>query len=102
LLIGNSMIPWNQSGRTAFAKWAAFCRQAVHGGIERSIATWTDKNGTVKEIDISELGMSDPSGELHGRKIDLDDATVEKMLQEQREWRVKLEAELRMKWRDGT
>jgi len=97
----NSMIPWNQSGRTAFANWARFCRQAVNGGIERSSATWSDKYGNVKEIDISELGMNDPSRKLNSREIDLDDATVEKLFQEQREWRVKLETDLRRKWREA-
>jgi len=62
------MIPWNQFGRSAIANWAAFCRQAVNGGIKRSSATWADKYGNVKEIYISELGMSARSGELHGRK----------------------------------
>ena len=96
-----SMIPWNRAGRTALANWAAFCRQAVTGIVERrEHGTWTDKHGTVKEVKLMDLGMSG-EGEGHERE-DLDDVMVDKLMAEQREWRVRLEEELRARRRRDT
>ena len=91
-----SMVPWNRAGRTAFGNWAAFCRQAVsRNGVERrDFAIWTDKHGAVKEVKLMTLGMRE-NGDGSARDFDLDDEMVEKMMAEQKEWRVKLERKLR-------
>lgn len=93
-----SMVPWNRAGRTAFGNWAAFCRQTVTwSGVERrDFATWTNKYGRVKEVKLMDLGMRD-EGQGHAMEMDLDDVIIDKLMANQKEWRVRLEEKLRSK-----
>lgn len=90
-----SMIPWNKAGRSAFANWAAFCKQAVGGGIQRvDYGTWTNKHGVVRAVSLMDLGMT-RQGEVQVRDEELDDARVDQLIARQKDWRVKLEKQLR-------
>jgi hypothetical protein len=91
-----SVVPWNRAGRAAFGNWAAFCRQAVSGNRveQRDFAIWTDKHGIVKEVKLVTLGMRENRNGCV-RDFDLDDDMVEKLMAQQKEWRVRLERELR-------
>ena len=89
-----AVFPFNAAGRTAFSNWARFCRDSASSGVRRrDCGTWTDKFGEMRNVKLSRLGTRD--GEWHGRDIDLDDETVNRMLTIQREWREKLEGSLR-------
>ncbi|TVY23886.1 Esterase [Lachnellula hyalina] len=93
---GFSMIPWNKAGRSAFTNWAAFCKQAVGGGIQRvDYGTWTNKHGVVRVVSLMDLGMRRQGG-VQVRDEDLDDAKVDQYMAIQRDWRVKLEEQLRV------
>lgn len=95
-----AMVPWNKLGRMALNNWAGFCRDAVLGGVERrEMGTWTDKHDVVKQVALGDLGMR---AEGCGREEDLDDVLVGKLLAEQKEWRVRLEGELRDRWGRGS
>ena len=100
------ILPFNKRRNIAYANWGAFCRQVVEpAGVERrETGTWLDKSGKVWEVPLQRLGMrGNGEGYETGneRKIDLDDATVERLLREQREWRVRLEEDIRKKWKKG-
>ena len=93
-----AIIPWNRPGRVAFEGQAAFCRRAVTVGVQRTDkAFWTDKGMTRKQVRFDDLGM-DREGKGHEREVELDDRTVDELMRMQREWRVKLEQEMREKW----
>ncbi|PQE29811.1 lipase esterase protein [Rutstroemia sp. NJR-2017a WRK4] len=86
-----AMMPWNEAGRTAFNKCASFCKAAVEGSLERrEFATWTDKHGLIRRVKMSSLGMRNSE-----RRMDLDDELVDRLLENQRGWRVDLEQRLR-------
>jgi hypothetical protein len=92
--LSSSMLPWSSTGKIAFANWGAFCRQVVEGGVQ-SVGIWMEKDGSVKDIKLADLGMTEKREDGLGREIDLDDLTVEKLLRKQKSWRVKLEGRLR-------
>jgi acetyl esterase/lipase len=97
-----SMIPWNRAGRSAFANWAAFCKQAVRGGVERvDYGTWTNKHGAVRAVSLVELGMCTQGG-VQVRDANLDDVMVDQFLATQKEWRVRLEEKLIAEWKANT
>ena len=92
-----AMVPWNQAGRLAFQNQAAFCRHAAAAAVGPSRASWTDKDGRTEVVSFEDLGRS-RDGQGHERDVELDDATVDRLLGNQRAWRVKLEREIREKW----
>ncbi|KAL9106810.1 MAG: hypothetical protein Q9227_008232 [Pyrenula ochraceoflavens] len=100
------ILPFNRRRNIAYENWGAFSRQAVQtAGVERrNHGTWLDKNGTLWEVGLDQLGMQGQGRGYearHGRKEDLDDIKVERLLNEQREWRVRLEQDIRQKWKQG-
>lgn len=96
-----AIIPWNWAGRLAFQRQAAFCRTAVAArGVGASLASWICKNGTRKFVKFEELGMN-REGEEPERAVELDDETVDRLLRQQRAWRVRMEREIQERWIDG-
>ncbi|KAF7899034.1 uncharacterized protein EAF01_008247 [Botrytis porri] len=86
-----ALMPWNKAGRTAFENCASFCVEAVRGKVNSgNFGSWTNKDGTVETVELAKLGMRNSE-----RKVDLDDALVDKLLEKQRRWRVELEKKLR-------
>ncbi len=94
-----AMMPWNRNERSCLGSWANFCREAVRtkGKVERKgYGTWVDVHGAKREIALDGLGMQKGDAS-HRRKISLDDLTVDTLLAEQRDWRIRLEKEIRIK-----
>lgn len=86
-----AIMPWNESGRVAFANCAAFCVEAVRGRLtSTTFGSWTNKDGEVKLIELEKLGMRN-----NERKVDLDDILVSRLLEKQKDWRIVLEEKLR-------
>lgn len=96
---GFSVMPWNRAGRRAMDNWAAFCVDAMRGEVKRKeMGKWFDKFGKVRSVKLAGLGMRDVGC---GRKEELTDAVVQEMMVVQREWRIRLEEELRREWKES-
>ena len=94
-----AMMPWNRNERSCLGNWAYFCSEAVlsKGDLNRKEhGTWVDVHGVKREVRLDELGMQ-KGDKSHRRKASLDDLTVDTLLAEQRDWRVRLEKEMRVK-----
>lgn len=94
-----SVLPWNRAGRRALDNWAEFCVEAAQGSVKRrEVGTWYDKHGVVREVKLAGLGIRDV---VSGRGEDLTDKVVRGMMRVQKEWRVRLDEELRREWKES-
>ena len=100
------VVPWCWAGRRAMGNWGTFCKDVVRAESEgvshqkkKSVATWTrSKTGEVREVRVEELGMTQV-GCGYERKIPLDDAEVDRRIEEGWRWRVELEEQMVRDWK---
>ena len=108
------VMPWNWAGERAMRNWGRFCRLAVHGknGGERDEmwermysdqwkdeATWTSsKTGEARRVKIGDLGMTNV-GCGHFRNVSLTDEEVARRMKEGVSWRMRIEEQMFMDWR---
>jgi hypothetical protein len=115
-----AMVPWNWAGRTALRNWGKFCHYVVQGAIDevidpqdkgdsvwarlfdpdaREYATWTSsKTKVTRKVHLESLGLTQ-IGCGYPRKVALDEAEVDRRVDESRRRRIDWEDALVTKWK---